>query len=171
LPLNFSRLFPPTAERQRQADLEQAETVNKGHGRREIRRLQTSTRLTGHLDWPGLAQVCRLERTRKCGGRQTTEIAYAVTSVPRHQADATRLLAWWRGHWGIENRVHWPRDVAWGEDRCRIRTGHGPHTLSAIRNAALNFTRSLGQHKITAALRQNALQVNRLLTKLGILKK
>ena len=98
------------------------------------------------------------------------EVVYAITSVPRGQSNATRLLAWWRGHWGIENRVHWPRDVAWGEDQCRVRKGHGPHVLSAIRNAALNFTRSLGQHKITAALRQNALQVDRLLAKLGILK-
>jgi hypothetical protein len=117
-----------------------------------------------------VAQVCRLERLSQRGSRQTVEVVYAITSVPRGQASATQLLAWWRGHWGIENRVHWPRDVVWGEDQCRVRKGHGPQVLSAIRNAALNFTRSLGQHQITAALRQNAHQVDRLLAKLGILK-
>jgi predicted transposase YbfD/YdcC len=126
--------------------------------------------LANHLDWPGVAQVCRLERIRHCGDRQSAEIVYAITSVPRSLANANQLLNWWRGHWGIENRVHWPRDVVWGEDRCRVRTGHGPHVLSIFRNTALNFTRFLGQHKITAALRQNALQVDRLLTRLGILK-
>jgi predicted transposase YbfD/YdcC len=126
--------------------------------------------LISHLNWPGVAQVCRLERTTQRGDRKTAEVVYAITSVPRNQAHAAQLLAWWRGHWGIENRVHWPRDVAWGEDQCRVRKGHGPHVLSAIRNAALNFTRSLGQNQITAALRENALRVDRLLARLGILK-
>lgn len=151
-------------------DLDRAETIDKGHGRRERRSLQTSTRLASHLNWPGLAQVCRLERITHRGNQRTTEVVYAITSVPRRQAPATQVLAWWRGHWGIENRVHWLRDVAWGEDHCRVRKGHAPQVLSAIRNAALNFTRSLGQHKITAALRENALRVDQLLAKLGILK-
>jgi len=111
-----------------------------------------------------------LERTTHRRDRQTTEVVYAITSVPRGQANAAQILAWWRGHWGIENRVHWTRDVVWGEDQCRIRKGHAPHVFSAIRNAALNFTRSLGRHKLTAALRENALRVDRLLSKLGILK-
>lgn len=111
-----------------------------------------------------------MERIRRCGDRQTSEVVYGITSVPRSLAGPGQLLGWWRGHWGIENRLHWPRDVVWGEDRCRVRTGHGPHVLCAIRNVALTFIRSLGQHQITASLRQNALQVDRLLAKLGILK-
>ena len=117
-----------------------------------------------------MAQVCRLERIRHCHHRQTSEVVYAITSVPRDLATTEQLLSWWRGHWGIENRVHWPRDVVWGEDTCRVRTGHGPHVLSVFRNVALTITRAIGQHRITAALRQNALQVDRLLTKLGIIK-
>ena len=70
-------------QRQHEKHLEVAETSNKGHGRLEQRRLEVSTRLAGHLDGPGLQQVCRLTRTTRRRGQWTTEIDYAVTSVPR----------------------------------------------------------------------------------------
>lgn len=97
-----------------------AETVGKRSGRIERRHLQVSARLAAYCDWPGLAQVCRLVRTTKRGGVETTEIDYAITSVPRDQANAAQLLDWWRGHWGIENRSHYVRDVTLGEDACQI---------------------------------------------------
>jgi len=112
-----------------------------------------------------------LERTTKRGGETTVEVQYAVTSAPRNQAHATKLLSWWRGHWGIENRLHWVRDTAFGEDRCRIRTGAAPHVFSIFRNAAVNLLRAMQVPNITAALRQNAYRVDRLLAMLGILKK
>ena len=146
------------------------ETFEKGHGRRERRRLQASTRLANHLNWPGVAQVCRLERVRWEKGHKTTEITYAITSVPRAQADAAQLLTWWRGHWGIENRLHWVRDVLFGEDACRIRTGNAPHVLSSLRNAAINLLRSLGHRQIAQTLREHACRVDLLLARLGILK-
>ena len=96
---------------------------SKGHGRRERRHLEASTRLAGHFDWPGLEQVCRLTRTTRRDGKWTTEIDYAVTSVPRSLAGAAELLRCWRGHWDIENRSHYVRDVTFQEDACRIRTG------------------------------------------------
>lgn len=136
----------------------------------ERRSLQTSTRLAGCGLWPGLAQVCRLERTTQRKGHCTVEVAYAISSVSRTQADATQLLTWWRGHWSIENRLHWTRDVQFGEDKCRVRTGHAPHVLAVIRNAALNLSRALGERCLATALRQNAFRVDRLLAKLGILK-
>jgi predicted transposase YbfD/YdcC len=55
-------------------------------------------------------------------------VQYAITSVPRRQASAHQLLAWWRGHWGIENKLHWVRDVVLGEDSCRVRSGQLPKT-------------------------------------------
>jgi len=94
---------------------------------------------------------------------------YAITSVPRCQANAQNLLAWSRGHWGIESH-HWIRDVVWGEDGCRVRTGNAPQVLAAIRNAAVNFLRLSGISEITKTLRQHALQVEVLLARLGILK-
>lgn len=146
------------------------QTFDKAHGRRERRRLQASTRLAKHLDWPGVAQVCRLERTRWVKGCETTEVAYAITSVPRPQASAAKLLEWWRGHWGIENRLHWARDMQFGEDACRIRSGNAPHVMSGLRNAAINLLRSLGYQQIAQTLRENACRVDLLLARLGILK-
>jgi predicted transposase YbfD/YdcC len=131
--------------------------------------LESSTRLAPHLDWPGVAQVCRLERTTWRQGKQVSEVDFAITSVPRPQASAAQLLAWWRGHWGIENRLHWLRDTAWGEDHCRVRTGHAPQLLSAFRNAALTFLRSSGFSQITVTLREHAYRVDRLLARLGII--
>lgn len=135
------------------------------------RRLQSTTRLTGYLDWPQAAQVCRLVRTTQRKGEQIVEVEYAITSVPRPLASAGRLLHWWRGHWGIENREHYVRDVTFGEDHCRIRTGSAPQILAACRNAAISFLRLSGCTNIAAALRQHAYQPQQLFAKLSIFKK
>ena len=75
-----------------------------------------------------------MERTRRYKGRETVERAYAITSLPVERADAARLLSIWRGHWGIENRLHWVRDVVFGEDQSRVRTGSAPQLPAALRN-------------------------------------
>jgi hypothetical protein len=126
--------------------------------------------LAEHLDWPGLAQVCRLTRTTRYRGETTVEIDYAITSVPRDLASAIQLLRWWRDHWGIENRSHWVRDVTLGEDKCRVRIGTGPQNLAAFRNAAISLLRLAGIQNIAAALRENACKLDRLLARLGIVK-
>lgn len=166
---SFGRLFPPANELQREATLDVAETKTKEHGRRVHRRLQATTRLNGHLNWPGVAQVCRLTRTTQRGGQEHLEVEYAITSVPRARADAAQLLAWWRGHWSIENKLHYVRDVTFGEDASRIRTASAPQVLAAARNAALTLLRRWHHTNIAAALRENAYRPARLLTKLGIL--
>lgn len=89
------------------------------------------------LDWPGAAQVFRLTRRRVTRDADTTEVSYGITSLPRGQADAAELLRLSRGHWGIENRLHHVRDVSFGEDDCRCRTGSLPQFLAAMRNAAI----------------------------------
>lgn len=137
----------------------------------EHRRLQASTRLADHSDWPGLAQVCRIVRTVKRSGQETVEIDYAVTSAPRDQADAAQLLDWWRGHWGIENRSHYVRDVTLDEDACRIRKGDAPQNLAALRNAIVSMLRMEGCPNIAQGLRAYAWKTQRLLAKLGIVKK
>lgn len=167
----MNRPFPPYSERQRQSHLSVAETSNKGHGRRERRRLEASTRLAGHLDWPGVAQVCRIERWRQIGDQPTHEVAYAVTSVPRPLADAGQLLAFNRGHWGIENRSHYVRDVTFGEDASQIEKGYAPQVLAGLRNGLIAALRAEGASNIAATLRRNALKVHQLLAKLGIMKK
>ena len=100
---------------------------------------------------------------------ETREVEYAITSAGPGWADAATLLEWWRGHWGIENRLHWVRDVTMGEDASRIRTGSAPQALAGLRNAAISLLRLLGETNIAAALRENLYHVRRLLTKLGVL--
>ena len=126
--------------------------------------------MAGHLDWPGLAQICRLTRRTLRNGKETTETQYAITSVPRDKADARKLLCWWRKHWDIENRLHWVRDTAYREDQCRVRHAKAAQNLAAFRNLAINFLRLGKTTNITAALRQNAYRIDQLLAKLGIVK-
>ena len=147
------------------------ETSGKRSGRTEHRRLQASTRLAEYSDWPGLAQVCRLVRTTRRNGAETVEIDYAITSVPRDQADAAQLLAWWRGHWGIENRSHYVRDVTLGEDACQICKGDAPQNLAALRNAIISMLRMEGHVNIAAALRACTWKTPLMFAMLGIVKK
>jgi hypothetical protein len=95
--------------------------------------------LTLHRRWPGLKQAFRLTRTRTEGGVTTKEVAYGITSLAEQEADAARLLRLARGHWQIENGLHWVRDVTMGEDKCRVRKGSAPQALAALRNAAIHL--------------------------------
>jgi len=147
-------------------------TFEKKHGRRTRRHLEVSTRVVPLLaaDWPGVAQVLKLERTTYRAGNETHEVHFAITSLSPSRASPDRLLQLWRGHWGIENREHWPRDTHWREDKCRVRQGRGAHSLAAFRNAAINLLRLAQIPNLAAALRENAYRVDRLLRRLGILK-
>ncbi|MBN9517444.1 ISAs1 family transposase [bacterium] len=104
-----------------------ASTREKGHGRVEARTITTSTWVNEYLaDWPGVAQVFRVERERRVKGVTTVEVVYGITSLTRAAADATRLLGLIRSHWGIENGLHHVRDETFREDRCRVRRGDTP---------------------------------------------
>jgi len=120
--------------------LRTAETVEKGHGRIEIRKIAVSAEVVPHLEWPAAAQVARIERIREIGGKVSTEIAYIVTSLTAAEAGPERLLNLSRTHWAIENRLHYVRDVSFNEDRCRVRSG--ARALAAIRNLVLYLIRS-----------------------------
>ena len=97
-----SRPFPPYARRLQADESDRSKTLDAHGDRIETRRLETTTMLAGYLDWPGVAQVCRIETEVKVGAEETYEVCYAITSVPRDQAGAATLLGWVRGHWGIE---------------------------------------------------------------------
>ena len=124
--------------------MERAEEAGKNHGRVERRILESTGRLAGYLDWPGVKQVCRIRRWRTIRGRTSAETIYAITSLSRRENDAATLLKLSRGHWGIENRLHCVRDVTFQEDRCRVRTGALPQVLAAVRNTAIALLRKLG---------------------------
>jgi predicted transposase YbfD/YdcC len=126
--------------------------------------------LAKFFDWPGLAQVCRIERVTKEKGRVTTEIVYAITSLSAERASAAALLALNRGHWGIENRLHWVRDVSLGEDACRAKAEHCPQNLAALRNVGLTLMRAAGINEILSTLRDFATRPQDLLKFLRIVK-
>jgi predicted transposase YbfD/YdcC len=164
------RLFPPRQQRLWAATFDEVTTCAKGHGRLEKRTLRATTALVGYLDWPDVAQVGRVEAEVTRDGQTTREVRYFITSVPRAVADARRLLTWVRGHWSIENRTHYVRDVTLGEDASRVRQGSGPQVLAAVRNAAVALLRQWGGFgSIPEALRRNAARVPELFAKLGIL--
>jgi Transposase DDE domain len=95
-----------------------------------MRRIATTGEVVPHLAWPGLAQVCRIERTRQIRGQTSREVVYAVTSLSRMRAGPADLLALTRKHWTIENQLHWPRDVILREDASRVRSGAAPRALA-----------------------------------------
>lgn len=130
-------------------------TYAKGHGRLERRRLERTAALTGYLDWPDAQQVLRRHCRRVClaTGEIAEEVTYGVTSLPPTAATAAQVETLWRGHWTIENRVHYVRDVTLGEDASQVRTGTAPQALAALRNAVLNLLRALGWPLIPDALR------------------
>lgn len=147
-----------------------ARTIDQGHGRLERRRLWTSTALVGYSDWPALAQALCIEReiTIFATGEVRRARAYAVTRLPPTLADARRLLALWRGHWGIENRLHWVRDVGFAEDRSGATVGHVPQMLAALHNTAVSLLRAHGQPAIAAARRHLARAADETLPLLGL---
>jgi predicted transposase YbfD/YdcC len=127
-------------------DWRTARTVNKGHGRLEIRELVVSTELNDFLagQWAGVAQVFRLTRTVHEHGRTRTEVVYGITSLAPARASAARLLQLVRDHWAIENRLHWRRDVTLREDHCQVRKGDAPRVLAVLNSfllAVLDFLR------------------------------
>ena len=129
-------------------------TLDKGHGRLEKRTLRTTTILTLHQQWPGLAQGFELVRERTEKGKTTVEVSHGVTSLRPERADAARLLALVREHWHIENCLHYVRDVTLGEDACRVRRGAAPQVLAALRNAAVHLLSGLGLPSRAAAVRR-----------------
>ena len=145
----------------------QAVQIGQHGGRVEQRRLWASDLLVGYSDWPHLAQVCKIERIVRKKNVTGREVAYAVTSLPPQEADAGRLLALWRGHWGIENRVHWVRDVTFDEDRSQVRTGSAPQIMAALRNVAISVLRLAGETNIAAALRRCPVHPSRPLALIG----
>ncbi len=152
---------PPWGPTPSTAQYECYEATGKGHGRLETRRLERSGALTDYLDWPAVGQVLRRTcvradvRTGKC----SVEVSYGITSLSVAEANAATLEALWRGHWTIENKVHYVRDETFGEDRGQVRTGNAPEALAAVRNSVLSLLRGQGWTNIADALRAYAASV------------
>ena len=138
-------------------DRREVTTLEKGHGRTHDRRqLVASTDLNRYLDWPDVAQVFRLERTWRERGQPKGEGHYGLTSLPPAAADAARLLALRRGHWQIENALHYTKDVTLGEDASLIHAGAGPTVMALLRDTALSLLRRADHRAIASRLRAHA---------------
>jgi predicted transposase YbfD/YdcC len=136
-------------------DWRQARTVDKGHGRLEIRELTASTELNEFLgsQWAGVAQVFRLVRTVSEKGQVRQEIVYGITSLSPTRACAQRLLELVREHWTIENRLHWRRDVTLREDHCQVRKGNAPRVLAVLNSFLLAVLDLLGVSNVPQQMR------------------
>src|SRR2546423_7798017 len=147
-----------------------AESLDLGHGRIEKRKLQSSSALSDHELWPGLEQVFAIERevTHQKSGKSSQEVGYGCTSLTKQRASAAMLLKLVRGHWTIESKSHWVRDVTFDEDRSQVREGNIPQVMAALRNTVIGLMRKAGESNIAAACRRFAAQPRAALALIGI---
>jgi len=127
-------VVPPMA-----ATLERHQTVEKDHGRIETRTYYQSDDLAWLAErgrWEKLRSVGMVEATREVNGQTTTERRYYLSSLPLGVATFARAV---RGHWGVENKLHWVLDVCFGEDYSRARQGYAAENLATLRRLALNL--------------------------------
>lgn len=115
------------------------ESEEDNRGRHEIRRCwltQSLSNLTMSDDWAGLTSIAILESERTIAGKTSIEQRYYISSG---HATAKEIHYAARNHWGIENSLHWVLDVAFREDECRVRKGHGAENLARLRHIAMNL--------------------------------
>ena len=128
----------------RWVDCEHHKTVDKGHGRTEIRQCWTTSDsdylkyITSLAEWPGLQSIAVIEAERRTSEGTTVQRRYLISSL---ESDAKRLLHAARTYWGIENKLHWVLDLAFREDDSRLRKGDGPQNMAVLRHIALNLLR------------------------------
>ena len=136
----------------------------------EIRQIWTSSEINDYVDFPYCGQVACIARYRKelKSGKIHTETVYAITSLSKQEADGDRLLDVARGHWGIENRSHYVRDVTFDEDRSKVRTKSGPRIMSTLRNLAISVLRFLGHSNIPKATRRMMFKPHLALNLIGV---
>lgn len=134
----------------------------RGHGRVENRSLQFLTATRG-IGFPHAKQIVRITRERLIAatGQRSVEVVHAICSLPFEDARPATIATWVRQHWGIENSVHWVRDVTFDEDRHTAHTGNSAEVLAALRNTALNLHRIDGADNIAEACRVTAMTANR----------
>ena len=119
-------------------------TVEKGHGRIEVRQVWTvdDPEVLAYLNpqgvWPQLRSVGMVVAERHIGTERSREARYYLSSLPSNAAALGDAV---RGHWGIENRLHWVLDIAFREDESRVRQGHADQNLALLRRLALNLLR------------------------------
>jgi predicted transposase YbfD/YdcC len=133
-------------------------TRDQGHGRVELRTLKAVS-VRGFGGFPHAAQVLQVTRKvrdRRTGRRRKTQTVYALTSLSHAKASPARVADLLRGHWSIENGLHWVRDVTYGEDASQVRTANSPHVMACLRNLAIGALSHAGPVNLAAALRRHS---------------
>lgn len=144
-------------------DIPSQRATSTGHGRRATRTIKVAA-APDWITFPGAAQVAQVRRTVTRGGKKSVEVVYLVTSATPHTASPPTLASWVRGHWCIENRLHWVRDVTFDEDRSQVRTAHAPRVMATVRSTVISILRLAGWNNIAAALRHHARHTDHTLT-------
>lgn len=137
------------------ADVPATRQTTTGRGQRITRTIKVIA-VPDRIEFPGASQVAQLRRTVTRAGRKTVEVVYLITSASVTDAPPTTLAAWVRGHWGIENRLHYVRDVSYAEDQSQVRIGQAPRVMATCRNVAISLLRLAGWDNIAAGLRHHA---------------
>lgn len=135
--------------------------MNKGHGRVEKRTVSICPFNCTQTSWSSIATAIRVESQRTTRNRQETETRYYISDLEESAGDFARRI---RGYWGVENKVHYCRDVTLGEDKSRIRTEPLPQIWSIARNLALNLYRDAGFNNMAQAKRKSQFGLKHILS-------
>ena len=147
-------------KKQPRARIPDASSESTGNGRRARRTIKAAL-APAWIEFDGAAQVAQLRRTVIKKGKKTVEVVYLITSDRDAGPDA--LAAWVRGHWHIENKLHWVRDVTYQEDKSLVRTGNAPRVMATLRSLAISLLRLDGHANIAAVNRHHARDPHRTL--------
>lgn len=146
-------------------------SVNKGHGRLEIREIWTLPACDAYPHWPDLAQVFHLKRRRWVlkANKYSESYVYGITSLSTSEASPADLIALTRDHWAaIENGLHWVRDVLMGEDASSTRKPGAPQVRAAFRNIVINLARLAGFASVSEAIDAFSADPTKALAVLGL---
>lgn len=142
-------------------DFMTARSVEYAHGRLDERVITTSSLLADYQGWPYLAQAFQVVRTTEQARGCTREVRYGITSAPRAVVSAAEMLAVVRGHWQIENGLHYRRDVTLQEDASLVRRGQAPQVLASLNNVVCGLAARAGATNLAALQRSLDAAVDR----------
>ncbi len=136
----------------------------------ETRRIWTSQELNHYLEFPHVEQVFVIQRvvSKLNGSNERRELSYGVTSLSASKVRPATLLRLNRGHWCIENKLHWVRDVTFDEDRSQVRKGAAAQAMASLRNTVITLLRIAGATNIAKALRHLAHHASKAMRLIGL---
>lgn len=146
---------------------ESIQTVEGDKGRMETRQYTLCSDVgwlcERHPDWAGLTSIGKVEAIREIDGKVTTQTRYFISSLPANIQQFAKAV---RGHWGIENRLHWVLDMVFGDDHCRVRKDNAAANFTTLKHVALNLIQKSRGKKSIRVMRKKAGWNNQILRKI-----